>query len=293
MKRALIIGIDSTISSYLQQELIGEGWEVLGTTRQLNQIRDNVFYLDLFNLSNFSFDLNIDTVFMCASMTNIAVCQANPEECYTINFHAQIKLAEYFLTQKAHIIFLSTSAVFSGEKPYYKINDLTCPTTLYGISKAEAEKKLSSLSKEITIVRLSKVLTPEYPLFQHWITQLRADKPIEPFKDLYLCPISIKTVIRCLKEIAEKKYAGFIHLSGTEDISYQMIAEYFISKMNIQSSLIKPKSVLGLSIQAPRYSSLDMEQNKNILNNTDFSVPTLLNDLYGTPLNDVTQSTPI
>lgn len=199
---------------------------------------------------------------------------------------AQVKLAEHFFNKGTHIVFLSTNAVFNGKKPVYEINNETCPVTVYGESKAVAEKQLSNISKNIAIVRLTKVFTPSHPLIRQWINELKNNRIIEPFYDHYVCPISIKIVTSCLREIAEKKLGGVMHLSGDCDVSYQTVAEYLANSMGVSSSLIKPKSALDSGIlrtEAPRYTSLNTIESNKLFNILDTSLSTTLNNLYCLP----------
>ncbi|OGV29521.1 MAG: hypothetical protein A3E88_00295 [Legionellales bacterium RIFCSPHIGHO2_12_FULL_35_11] len=284
MKQALIIGIDSTIGGLLNTELSVAGWCVYGTSRSRGSINNKIFYLDLLNVDDFSMELDIDVVFLCASLTRLSTCREYRELCQKINIDAQLQLSKYFLSRGIHVVFLSTSAVFSGEKPCYRISDATSPITVYGESKAIAEKKLLNLSENISVVRLTKVLTPTYPLICKWIDVLSGDKCIEPFYDLYVCPISIRMVTSCLKEIAEKKITGIIHLSGDKDISYLIIAEHLVRYLKSNSALINPRSALesGIDIsEAPLYTSLDMTESRRLFVLPDTKLSTVLSSLYG------------
>lgn len=280
MKRALIIGIDSSIGSALQTELLNSGCEVFGTTRRTSGLSQNVSYLDLSNLFEFRFEPSVDTVFLCASITKVATCRSAPELCQTINVDAQVQLTEYFLAKGAHVIFLSTNAVFNGEKPAYGISDQTCPITTYGESKATAEKKLLSLSNDLCIVRLTKVLTPDYPLICHWINELKHGRVIEPFHDLYISPISINIVTLCLREVMEKKLRGLIHLSGNSVVSYQCVATYLADMLGVSHSLIQSKSALLTGLDAPPYASLDMNEMKALFKCPVLSFPAVLNHVF-------------
>lgn len=285
MKKALIIGIDSTIGSFLCNELVAANWLVFGTTRRREYVnkQNGIIYLDLSKTTSFSFEPEVDVVFLCASMTSIKDCRNNPAQCELININAQIQLTEYFSRKRTFIVFLSTSAVFNGRKKSYEINDVTCPTTVYGTSKAIAESKISKISNNVAIVRLSKVLTPTYPLFIKWIEQLKSNIPVEPFYDLYLCPIFVGTVVSCLRQIAEKKPGGIMHLSGDEDISYEKAAEYLANLLGADHSLIQPKSAASAAIpleETPRYTKLNMFESRKLLNIPNTSLSATFNNLY-------------
>lgn len=281
-KSALIIGVDSTIGRWLKNTLSSQGWKVFGTSRKKSVTQD-VFYLDLADLSQLQINYTFDVIYMCASITQISQCQSNPDYARLINVDAQLQLVQYFLNQNTHFVYLSSNAVFSGQQPWYKTTDPPSPITHYGECKALVEKALLHMTKKITIVRLTKVLTPDYPLFSQWVTDLKNKIIITPFHNLNLCPISINTVCECLKEIADKKRYGIIHLSGQIDVSYQKVAEYLAQLVNAKKSLIKEIPMLDSMghEKTPFYTSLDMTESKALFVKMDTSFLGTMNNLYG------------
>lgn len=227
---------------------------------------------------------DIDTVYLCAGITQLEQCRLNPIHTKIINIDAQIHLADYFLNKNAMIIYMSSSAVFSGEKKYYTISDEVNPATFYGECKAVVENTLQQMSKNIAIVRLTKVLTNHYSLILNWIRVLKEGLSISPFYDLSLCPISCHLVASCLQKIGDMKNTGIIHLSGERDISYLDIGYYLARLLQVNKSLIESKSVLdSLPIveKIPPYTSLDMAESMKIFPGLDISFETTMNDLYG------------
>lgn len=202
--RALIIGIDSTIGSQLNKILCQEKWLVYGTSRQIIR-NDKIFYLDLINASTFQFNEIVDVVYICAAMTGISSCQDKPLDSYHINVEAPIILAKYFINKGIHVIYLSSNAVFNGLKPKYKTTDATCPNTVYGKHKEQTEKALLKFQDLVTIVRFTKILTPNYSLILNWIDAIQNSKSITVFPNVFLSPIAIDIACDFLKIIAEKK----------------------------------------------------------------------------------------
>ena len=284
MRTALIVGIDSMIGSALREVLVEAGWCVFGTSRRKGSLTEQIFYLDLMDATGFKIEQIIDTAFLCGGLTKIVDCEQNSEYSRVINVDAQIQLAKYFLKQGTQVVYLSSNAVFSGEKPRYKITDMTCPVTQYGEYKAIVEKKLLSLSNAIAIVRLTKVLSSDYPLIIHWINALKKGECIEPFSDYYLSPISLNKVIDCLKKVGEQRLSGVIHLSGEEDVSYFDLALCLVRSMGVNKELIESKSVIesGQAIGVvSRYTSLDMTESKRIFDIHDSSFSSMMDCLYG------------
>lgn len=286
MKHALIVGIDSVIGRALQQELLAAGWVVFGTTRRKEQINDTIVHLDLTQAITFRLEHPLDVVFLCASITSIAGCRDNPERSKQVNCDAQIILANYFLNRAIHVIFLSTNAVFSGQKPAYRIDDVVGPTTIYGTHKAMVEQELKNRPGKISIVRLSKVLTMDYPLIVRWIQALQQGACITPFHDMSLCLIALRDVTYCLKEIAERTLLGIIHLSGEKDVTYYDLAMHLAKSINADPTLVIPCSGFDAGIsraEAPPYASLDITESKKLFDMSGFPLEDLINEILRSP----------
>ena len=285
-KNILIVGIDSQIGCALKAELDLFGYSIFGTTRKKENVGERIFYLDLAQIEAFNFKVPIDVVFLCASITKLSDCQNSLEYSRIVNFEAQIKLADYFLKKNAFIIFLSSQTVFGGKKPAYHVDDRTCPITAHGDYKAAVESRLLNMSYNVAVVRMTKILTPEYPLILHWISALKSNRCIEPFYDLRLSPISIKIVVACLREIVTKDIKKIIHLSGDGDVTYHTLALILARLLGVSESLINPKSALDANVISPLclYSSLDMSESKKLFHLPDMSLESILGDLYSAHL---------
>ena len=258
-RSALVVGSDSVIAKSLINKLQSEGFKTFATSRR-NASIDSLF-LDLLRPEHFEFKESVDVVYICAAMVSLAQCRDNAELSERINFEAPVVLAKKLLPLCKSLVFLSTSAVFDGKKPQRKETEQTCPITKYGEDKARAEAELLALSDKVSVVRLSKVLTPEYTLFMDWFSKLQLGESIEPFYDLNLCPISLPRVVDCLLQIACKHLSGVIHLSGYEDVSYVDVAHYLVDKLDLPKSRVEAKSAFDCGIDktaAPEFSSLDM-----------------------------------
>ncbi len=280
MKRALIVGGESTIGSSLRHTLQAMGWDVYATTRRKEAVSARMLFLDLARVT-LPFAIKVDVVFLCASITSIAECQNKINEAKLINLDAQIMLADYFSSQGSHVIFLSTNAVFDGYKPYYRIHDHVNPVTVYGHNKATVEKQLMAMKGRISVLRLSKVLTIQMPLIKQWLETFNASQSIYAYDDLYVCPISLQMVVHSLKMIVEKKIYGLMHLSGEKDLSYYTLAcdlaDYFGFDRNSIKATSRKNDQMIASAQGP-YTSLDMIEFMRLFELQDTSIQAVLKD---------------
>jgi dTDP-4-dehydrorhamnose reductase len=134
------------------------------------------------------------------------------------------------------------------------------PATEYGRQKADAERLLLKINKPVSVVRLSKIITPGMPLFGNWIDSLKNNIPVHPFSDLKFSPIPLKWVIDILATVAEQKIAGILQLSGNDELTYAQAAMHIAKTISADLSLVQPvkASESGVYLEAvPAYTTLD------------------------------------
>src|SRR5438105_4298971 len=85
--------------------------------------------------------LEFDLLINCAAMTNVDMCEEQPEEAFRVNGGAPDVLAGICQNKNVRMIHFSTDYVFDGEKnePYLE-EDEADPISAYGKSKREGEE---------------------------------------------------------------------------------------------------------------------------------------------------------
>lgn len=241
----LVIGGESIIGSALLKSYFNEPVKVWSTTRKPEKTDDKCFLLDFENvfIEESLPDIFFKTVFICVGITKVQLCSEDPIRSSLINVHNTVAVAKYFAEKGSFVVYLSTGAVFDGNLPYSEPNELVNPQREYGRQKAEAENLLFPLSiKQLAIIRLSKVIQPDMPLFNNWIRDLKAEISISPFVDMVIAPVSLDLVVEGLTKIAAKQIPGMHQLSANKDISYYDCALYLADKLTINPQLILPIS---------------------------------------------------
>jgi dTDP-4-dehydrorhamnose reductase len=283
MENILIIGHNSTIGSALINHFDSSGYKIFSTTRRKELVNNtSIFYLDLLNTKNFTFHQPIDTVYLCAADANIMSCKENTISSYQINVRAQHQLASYFLHKGAQIIYLSSNAVFSDKNDSFTEFSTPMPLSTYGKQKLMAETMLQELSKDIAILRITKVFTPTTLLICNWMKHLQEKKTITAFKDKRTSPVSINTVNYCLELLGNNRLAGIFHLSGPEELSYYNFAIKLADFMDTDKNLVTPTtSKNNLSIEYnQKYNGLTMDHSNTIFQLQHTTIQGLIENLY-------------
>lgn len=234
----LVIGADGLVGQALSTALTASGRFVYRTTRRASQRATHLF-LDLTDPSLESTPLpQADTAVFCAAMNGFASCRTDPEGAYQVNVKATSILARRLVAQGCRVIYLSSSAVFDFRHPHVQASSPVCPTTVYGELKALAESHVLALGPLATVVRLTKVLTPDTPRFNGWLKALALGHRVTAFSDLHFCPISVDFAVRALTLILRDRRGGIFQVSGADDISYSDAIRYLATKMGFPEARI-------------------------------------------------------
>lgn len=90
----------------------------------------------------------------CAAYTAVDACETNQDIAFKVNTIGPRNLAIAARETGAKILHVSTDYVFDGTKetPYYE-SDPICPQSVYGSTKAEAEKMVQQMADRFYILR--------------------------------------------------------------------------------------------------------------------------------------------
>jgi dTDP-4-dehydrorhamnose reductase len=277
----LIIGGDSFVGKSVISSLQNSGNKVYSTTRRNENLSFNKFFLDYTDQSYKKIPEFIDYIYIIASTTPIEECES--ELANLISKVYIPKLAEFFISKGKYITFISSNAVFDGDKPWPEEDDQPTPNITYGIQKKESEDRLFDIAdkynaiKKLSIVRITKVLSIITPPIPNWLTMWELKKSVYPFLDLIFAPISLQFVGKSLAFIGQNLLFGKFHLSGSNNISYVDLAKAIAEKKGINLDLIKPTFSYNEGIKLyfkPVYSGLSM---KNTTKATGIAPQTLKN----------------
>lgn len=233
--RALVIGIDGGIGRALANFLRDETWDVLGTSRRGTA---GTIHLDLERLDTRIELPVVDVAFICAAITRQADCRLDETKSRVVNTEAPKRLADALGLMGTKIQFISTNAVFRGHEKSRTIDTAPNPTTVYGQQKAEAERAILAVDGA-AVIRLTKVITPETPLFINWIRSLSAKQPVTAFSDLVMAPLAIDHVVAAMKRIAETGSTGIFQASAPDDVSYLDVCHHLADRLGVSRALVQ------------------------------------------------------
>lgn len=210
-----------------------------------------------------------DAVFHCAAWTAVDAAEEeeNREKVDRINHLGTAYIAETVRDAGAKMIYISTDYVFDGkgERPWEPDDQCYAPLNVYGQSKLDGEKAVSSILEKYFIVRIAWVFGLNGKNFIR--TMIRVGKThdtVRVVNDQIGTPTYTLDLARLLADMAVTEKYGFYHATNSETepggyISWYDFCREFYRQYGLETKVIPVTSAeYGLSKAArPANSRLD------------------------------------
>lgn len=246
--RVLLIAGTGFLGSHLQKTLT-ERIPIFGyTSRTLPPGDVNHFALDLQK----SIEPQLAPIFSQKEYTHIILSAAisDPNQCFQhpelsrlVNVTATMKIANLAKQIGAQVIFFSSDLVFGGKKDFCTETEPTCPTTLYGRQKVEAEEYISGICSRNVIFRVSKLLSCEpHPrnMLNPILEGLLRGKLAKLFTDQYTTPLFIEDISDAICLVIEQKLHGIYHLGMAEKFSRYEVGLHLAELLQLSAKNLVP-----------------------------------------------------
>ena len=240
----LLIGGDAKLSGELISVFKKNNVKYCATSRRKN-LKINFIYLDLNKVDDFKIPPNISKVIFVGGVTDYKLCEKEPEYAEFINCNQIPKLASKMIQMNIPVYFISTNTVFTNDKGMPNEYDNHNPSSSYSKLKSVTEKNLykftpKDLHNNISIIRLTKNINLFTEPFYDWIKDLKKNKLIYPFKDLFFSPVLFNNSANAIFKIVFNNYKGNFHFSGEKDFSYDQFAYLLVKKLGFDKDLVSP-----------------------------------------------------
>ena len=254
MKKILITGARGQLGNSLGK-LFKSRYDLVSTFRTKPNKNTN-YFLDITNsllVKDMVSAISPDIIINLAALTNVDLCESNPDLAHAINFQGVKNLVNVY---KGPIIHLSTDYVFDGKLGQYKENDITNPINVYGVSKYKAEKILLEKSKESLVIRTNVLYDYQSKAkssFLNWVVDsLKRGEKIKVVDDQFNNPTWTDSISVVIDRAIKADLKGLIHWGDLDWISRYDFANKIADKFNLQSNLIEPIKTEELNQVAPR-----------------------------------------
>lgn len=182
-------------------------------------------------------EIQPDIIVNAAAYTEVDKAESDAEQAFAVNAEAVANLAQIAAKERAWLIHYSTDYVFDGSKPTpYLETDTPNPINIYGASKFEGERKITSVNDQYLVLRTSWVIGRDNNNFAKTILRLAAERDsLKVINDQLGVPTSpsliSKTTINAISAIKRKMAwpPGIYHLAPLGVSSWYEIAKTLIA----------------------------------------------------------------
>ena len=211
-----------------------------------------------------------DAIVHAAAITNVDECELQPERAMRVNRDSVGELAEYCDRTGARLIFISTDAVFDGQKPgSYSETDVPQPINVYGRAKLAGERLALDIRGALVLrTNIFGWRGSHPPSLAEWILSgLRTGTPLTMFTDITFSPISASLLAPIVRQCTEVGASGLYHAGGSETISKYDFCLRLARACGLRTDNVRPISVeeKGLAARRPKNIAMDCSKLEGLL----------------------------
>ena len=255
MKRWLLTGASGILGSYLLPQLRDKpvvAWK--GRTQV--DLTDEEAVRRKFE------EADPQIVIHAGAMSRVDDCFKNPDQADRVNHQATALLSRLCASRGSRLVHISTDMVFSGKSAPYRESDLPEPLSIYGKTKALAEKTLAP-DRDQLIIRISLLFGPSripgQASFLDMIHRcLQEKRPLKLFEDEWRTILDLETASKVLVRLAESDCTGIIHLGGRERMSRLEMGMRLARFLGMDASCLFASSRVDSPTAEPRPCDLSL-----------------------------------
>jgi len=169
--------------------------------------------------------VNPDVIIHTASIGSVDYAQRHPEEARAVNVEGTRHVLEAAGAVGAHVLFISSNAVFDGTRAPYREEDPVCPVNTYGHLKVEAERLVTACTRlPTTIVRPILMYGWNHPAERvnpvTWILrELERGATVPVVTDTYTNPLWALSCAQAIWRIVTLRATGTFHVAGRDRVN--------------------------------------------------------------------------
>ena len=198
-----------------------------------------------------------ECVIHCAAATDVDWCEDHPQEARQANVEMPRLLAAAARRSGAGFLYVSTDAVFDGERGNYSEQDEPGPVNRYAQTKLEGEQAAQEESGGCLVARLSlygwNPRRRSKPGLAEWVVaNLESGQPMPGFQDVIFTPLYTGHLSEILLTMTDRRLSGVYHVGSSEACSKYDFAVSLAKALGRDPSLVRPARLEDVPLRARR-----------------------------------------
>lgn len=209
--KVLVTGVKGQLGYDVVNQLIARGHTAVGVDIAEMDITDEVSVTAVMQ------SVRPDAVIHCAAWTAVDAAEDNEEKVRQINAGGTENIAKQCKELNCKMVYISTDYVFdgAGDKPWQPDSKDYKPLSVYGKTKLEGEKAVSSLIEKYFIVRIAWVFGKNGNNFVKTMLRLgKTHAKLRVVNDQIGTPTYTFDLARLLVDMVETEKYGYYHATN-------------------------------------------------------------------------------
>ena len=189
----------------------------------------------------------------------------DPKQAYAVNVAATRELAQSAAEIGARLIYISTDALFAGNKGNYSETDPVEPFSIYGETKLEGEIQVRKATDNHVVVRTNFFGwsdTGQKSILEFFLQSLRSNNPTKGYPDFVVTSLYVQDLLETIWELNETGANGTFNVASSDALSKYDFGVTVAETFGLDSSLISPLSSSNAVHSTSRDRNLSLSTDK-------------------------------
>lgn len=216
---------------------------------------------------------NPELIIHCAALTNVSLCESNPNQALLDNVLATINLAKWSGEHHVPMYFISTDQIFDGEaEGAYSEEDQSKAQNWYARTKIWAEQSVLELNP-LGVNFRTNFFSESHGFFLWTMQSLLKQNRFYAFTDITFNPLYIMDLVAIMKDLIGKSLPQTLNLASSQGMSKADFIFHCADLFELDSDCVtKAISHEHLDVKRPRNMLLDIHKLTQLYPNINSSL---------------------
>lgn len=183
-------------------------------------------------------------VINAAGWVRVDEAESEAMACMAANAEGAVRLARACRDRGLPMVGFSSDLVFDGrlKRPYVE-SDQPAPLSVYGASKARAEREILGLGGRPLMIRTAAFFSPfdRHNFAAHLVRSLAAGEPFEAAADLVISPTYVPDLVDATLDLLIDGETGLRHLANGGALSWAEFAQRIAIALSLDADLVRSR----------------------------------------------------
>ena len=206
-------------------------------------------------------DLKPDVIVHSAALASHVHCEEDPDQAALINTTATGVLAQAAQDAGSRFVYISTDAVFDGERGHYSEEDEPSPTSVYGSTKLRGEQIAQEATNALVIRTNFFGWSPsgKRSILEFFVNELSAGNQVKGFTDFTTTSAYAPILAETIESLVAKDASGIFHVTSPDALTKYDFGVAVADEFGLDSGLITPTQA---DVHPPRKGDISLDVSK-------------------------------